>query len=79
MVWLIRFALLALILVCVVSLLGLVLPDSKASDRQHRLYMGGVVVAACAVVCILFQALVPTGFKAVERGTKLWRRIPLPR
>lgn len=78
MVWLIRFALLALILVCVVSLLGLVLPDSKASDRQHRLYLG-VVIAVCAAICILFQVLVPTEFKVVREGTKLWRRIPLPR
>lgn len=70
MVWLIRFALLALILVCVVSLLGLVLPDAKASDRRHRLYMGAVV-AVCAVVCILFQALVPTEFKAVGEGNEV--------
>lgn len=70
MVWLIRFALLALILVCVVSLLGLVSPDSKASDRQHRLYLG-VVIAVCAVVCILFQALVPTEFKVVREGDEV--------
>lgn len=70
MVWLIRFALLALILVCAVSLLGLVLPDAKASDRRHRQYMG-MVVAVCAVVCILFQALVPTEFKAVGEGNEV--------
>lgn len=70
MVWLIRFALLALIIVCVVSLLGLVLPDSKASDRQHRLYLG-VVIAVCAAICILFQALVPTEFKAVGEGNEV--------
>ena len=70
MVWLIRFALLALILACVASLLVLVLPDAKASDRRHRLYMG-VIVAVCAVVCILFQALVPTEFKAVGEGNEV--------
>ncbi len=70
MVWLIRFALLALTLVCVVSLLGLVLPDAKTSDRCRRLYMG-MVIAVCAVVCILFQALVPTGFKAVGEGSEV--------
>lgn len=70
MVWLIRFALLALILVCVVSLLGLIAPDAKASDMRRRLYMG-MVVAVCAAVCILFQALVPTEFKAVGEGNEV--------
>lgn len=70
MVWLIRYAFLALILVCVVSLFGLVAPDARASDRRHHLYIGAVVVA-CAVVCILFQALVPTDFKAVGEGNEV--------
>lgn len=70
MVWLIRYAFLALILVCVVSLFGLVAPDARASDRRHHLYIVAVVVA-CAVVCILFQALVPTDFKAVGEGNEV--------
>ena len=70
MVWLIRFTLLALILVCVVSLLSLIAPDAKASNMRRHLYMG-MVVAVCAAVCILFQALVPTGFKAVGEGNEV--------
>jgi len=69
-VWLIRYAFLALILVCVVSLFGLVAPDARASDRRHHLYIGAVVVV-CAVVCILFQVLVPTEFKAVGEGNEV--------
>lgn len=70
MVWLIRYAFLALILVCVVSLFGLVAPDARASGRRHHLYIVAVVVA-CAVACILFQALVPTDFKAVGEGNEV--------
>lgn len=70
MVWLIRYAFLALALVCVVSLLGLVAPDAKASGRRRYLYVGSVVVV-CAVVCILFQALVPTEFKVAGEGNEV--------
>lgn len=70
MVWLIRYAFLALALVCVVSLLSLVAPDAKASDRRRYLYVGSVVVV-CAVVCILFQTLVPTEFKVVGEGNEV--------
>lgn len=70
MVWLIRYAFLALALVCVVSLLGLVAPDAKASNRRRYLYVGSVVVV-CAVVCILFQTLVPTEFKVVGEGNEV--------
>lgn len=70
MVWLIRYAFLALALVCVVSLLSLVAPDAKASDRRRYLYVGSVVVV-CAVVCILFQVLVPTEFKVVGEGNEV--------
>ena len=70
MVWLIRYAFLALALVCVVSLLGLVAPDAKASDGRRGLYFGTVVIV-CAVFCILFQALVPTELKAVGGGNEV--------
>lgn len=78
MIRLVRFALLALILVCAVSLLGLVLPDAKASDRRHRLYMGmSSLYAQPSASCS--KRLSRQGLKRWERGAKLWRRIPLPR
>lgn len=64
MAWVVRYGILALILGCVVSLFGMVVPDPKASNRRFHLYVGSVV-AACAVVFILFQAVVPTDFKVV--------------
>lgn len=64
MAWFIRYGILALILACVVSLFSMAVPDSKASDRRFHLYIG-FVVAACVVICILFQAVVPTDFKVV--------------
>lgn len=66
MAWVIRYGILALILVCVVCLLGLVAPDPKSSDRRFHLYIASLV-AAGVVVCILFQAVVPTGFKVVGK------------
>lgn len=64
MAWVVRYGILALILGCVVSLFGMVVPDPKASNRRFHLYVGSVV-AVCAVVFILFQAVVPTDFKVV--------------
>lgn len=64
MAWFIRYGILALILACVVSLFSMAVPDPKASDRRFHLYVG-FVVAACVVICILFQAVVPTDFKVV--------------
>lgn len=62
--WFIRYGILALILACVVSLFSMAVPDPKAFDRRFHLYVG-FVVAACVVICILFQAVVPTDFKVV--------------
>lgn len=64
MAWFIRYGILALILACVVSLFSMAVPDPKASDRSFHLYVGSVV-AACVVICILFQAVVPSDFKVV--------------
>ena len=64
MAWFIRYGILSLILACVVSLFSMAVPDPKASDRRFHLYVG-FVVAACVVICILFQAVVPTDFKVV--------------
>lgn len=64
MAWFIRYGILALILTCVVSLFSMAVPDPKASDRRFHLYVGSVV-AACVVICILFQAGVPSDFKVV--------------
>ena len=76
MAWLIRFALLALVLACVVSLFGMVVPDPKASDRRFHLYVGSVV-AACVVVSVLFQSVVPTGFKVVGEKYEVTETHPL--
>ena len=64
MAWFIRYGILAFILACVASLFSMAVPDPKASDRRFHLYVG-FVVAACVVICILFQAVVPTDFKVV--------------
>lgn len=64
MAWLIRYAFLALILGCVASLLSLLAPDAKASDRRFHLYIASLVIVG-VVVCVLFQAVVPTDFKVV--------------
>lgn len=76
MAWVIRYGILALILACVVSLFGMVVPDPKTSDRCFHLYVGSVV-AACAVVCILFQAVIPTDFKVVGEKDEVTETHPL--
>lgn len=76
MAWVVRYGILALILGCVVSLFGMVVPDPKASNGRFHLYVGSVV-AACVVVCILFQAVVPTDFKVVGEKDEVTESHPL--
>lgn len=59
-----RYVFLALILVGAVSLLSLLAPDPKSSDRRFRIYIASVV-AVGAVICVLFQVYVPTGIETV--------------
>lgn len=44
-----RYVFLALILVCAVSLLSLLAPDSKSSDRRFRIYIASVVAVGARV------------------------------
>lgn len=59
-----RYAFLVLFLATVVSLIPMFIPDPKSSDRRFHLYVGSVV-AAGVIVCSLFQALAPMGFKVI--------------
>ena len=65
-----RYVFLALILVCAVSLLSLLAPDSKSSDRRFRIYIASVV-AVGAIICVLFQALVPTSIESAGEKTEV--------
>lgn len=73
-----RYVFLALILVCAVSLLSLLAPDSKSSDRRFRIYIASVV-AVGAIICVLFQALVPTSIESAGEKTEIAGTTPLPR
>lgn len=73
-----RYVFLALILVCAVSLLSLLAPDSKSSDRRFRIYIASVV-AVGAIICVLFQALVPQVLNRLVRKLRLQGPTPLPR
>lgn len=65
-----RYVFLALILVCAVSLLSLLALDSKSSDRRFRIYIASVV-AVGAIICVLFQALVPTSIESASEKTEI--------
>ena len=65
-----RYVFLALILVCAVSLLSLLAPDSKSSDGRFRIYIASVV-AVGAIICVLFQALVPTSIESAGEKTEV--------
>lgn len=59
-----RNAFLVLTLACVVSLLPMFIPNPTSSDRRFHLFVGSVV-AAGVIVCSLFQALAPIGYKVI--------------
>lgn len=65
-----RYVILALILIAMISMIGMLMPDAKSSDRRFRVYIASVV-AVGAIICVLFQALVPTSIESVGKKTEI--------